>query len=276
MHAAAWAFEVGAVRCLALLDGVSRLDNARMLRRFPDATEADYRQAYRQLGLNYDEAASSLNVLLMRLGGETVLVDSGEGGKPHGGHLPRSLAQAGVHPAEVTLIVVTHSHGDHVQGLLNEHQQPAFPAARYVMNAAEWEWWAARTAADPAQRAIAAMMKGSGLQLIADREEILPGLQALPLPGHTPGHIGLRLTSYGAELLHLADLLHSPMQFVRPDWSAAFDHDKAAAATTRARALAEAADAGALVFFYHLAFPGLGRVARKGTAFWWEEAQRSA
>jgi glyoxylase-like metal-dependent hydrolase (beta-lactamase superfamily II) len=270
MNAASRAFEVGAARCLALLDGVSHIDNARMLRRFPDGTEADYRQVYQQMGLSYDEATSSLNVLLLRLESETVLVDGGEAGRTNGGNLPRSLAQAGVSPDEVTLVVVTHSHSDHVQGLLDERGQPTFPAARYVMSAAEWDWWQAPITADPYHQAIAAMMQARGLRLIASDEAIMPGLQALPLPGHTPGHIGLRLASQGAELLHLADLLHSPMQFARPDWSVAFDDDKALAATTRARALALAAQGGALAFFYHLPFPGLGRIIPEGAAFSWQ------
>ncbi|NJL57321.1 MBL fold metallo-hydrolase [bacterium] len=114
-----------------------------------------------------------------------------------------------------------------------------------------------------------AMMEERGLRLLAMDEAILPGLTALPTPGHTPGHIGLLFESAGERLLHLADLLHSPMQIVRPDWSAAFDADTSLSVPSREAALARAADTDALVMFYHLSFPGMGRVERHGTAFTW-------
>jgi glyoxylase-like metal-dependent hydrolase (beta-lactamase superfamily II) len=120
MSANHYPFQVGNIECMALLDGVSPIERDRFLRRYPDAAEADYRQAFAEIGLTLADAISSLNVLLVRMGDETILVDAGEGGRPRGGQLLSSMQAAGVDPAAVTLVIITHTHGDHVQGLLTE------------------------------------------------------------------------------------------------------------------------------------------------------------
>jgi glyoxylase-like metal-dependent hydrolase (beta-lactamase superfamily II) len=113
-------------------------------------------------------------------------------------------------------------------------------------------------------------MRARGLRVITMDETILPGLTAVPIPGHTPGQIGLLFESDGQKLLHLVDLLHSPMQFAHPEWSAVFDADTRVSVPTRRHALGRAADDHLLTFFYHLDFPGLGRVQRAGQGFTWQ------
>lgn len=271
MSAKSYTFRIGQAECMALHDGTSPIGIERFLGRFPDATEAEYREAYEALGLSLDAAESSMNVLVVRLGAETVLVDSGMGQNPPGGLLPESLRLAGVAPAEITTVVITHSHGDHVLGLLDEAGAPRFPRATYVISRPELAFWEERTAGGmAAQRPIVAMMGERGLRRIAMDEAILPGLTAIPLPGHTPGQVGLLLESEGERLFHLADLLHSPMQIAHPEWSAAFDADTARSVPTRRAALARVAKEGALAFFYHLPFPGLGHIGAGGDARAWE------
>ncbi len=264
-------FQVGEIACTALLDGASLLGRDGVVKRFPDADEAAYRRAFAEIGLSLDEADSSFNVLAARIGGETVLVDTGQGGRPNGGLLPESLRLAGIAPDEVTLVVITHTHGDHVLGLLTDDGEPAFPNASYVISKEEMAFWEARIddwAGD--QRPIVEMMEAKGLRLIEMDEAITPWLTAVPLPGHTPGQIGLVLESGGERLLHLADLLHTRMQFAHPEWSPTFDADTSISVPTRRAGLAGAADGGMLTLFYHLTFPGLGRVRRVGEAFGWE------
>ena len=271
MRAQWYPFKVGRVECMVLLDGASVLGKERMLRRYPDATEAEYRQAYADLGLSLDAADSSLNILVARIGDETVLVDTGEGGRPNGGWLLESMRLAGLAPEAITLVVLTHAHGDHVLGLLSDDHQPVFPHATYVMSQAEMAAWQARIAGDAAeQRPLVAMMEAQGLRLIAMDERIIPGMTAVPIPGHTPGQIAVLIESDDVQLIHLADLLHSPMQFAHPEWSASFDVDPSLSVPTRRAALGRAADATMLTLFYHLTFPGLGRVKRAETGFIWE------
>ena len=271
VSAKSYPFRVGNVDCVVLSDGASLLGRERILRRFTDATEAELRQAYADIEQSFDEADSSLNILVANIGGETVLVDSGEAGRPNGGHLPGSMRLAGIDPIAVTLVVLTHADGDHVQGLLSADYEPMFPNATYVISKQEMAYWQGRIDAGTVDHGpIITMMNRRGLRLIDMDEQILPGLLAVPIPGHKPGLIAVVLESEGERLIHLSDLLHSPIQFAHPEWSASFDVDTSLSVPTRRAALGRAADENMLTLFYHLTFPGLGRVKRAPMGFNWE------
>lgn len=261
------AFQIGEIHGHVFLEDAAIIGRERMLGRFPDVPEADLERAYADIGGSLDEADNAMNILLLRAADATVLVDTGQGGL-----LLQSMAAAGVAPAAVTLVVLTHTHGDHVLGLLTAGGEPAFPNATYVIAGPELDFWRGRM--DAAQRPLLAMMEARGLRVIAPDEQILPWLAAVPLPGHTPGQVGLVATSAGESLTHLADLLHAPVQFAHPGWSPRFDADTSVSVPTRREALGQMADAGRRVLFYHLPFPGLGRVRRAGDAFAWEPAAR--
>lgn len=271
MTAKSFAFDVGDVRCAVLLDGASIVGREGILRRYPDATEDDYRRAFAAIDLSLEEADSSLNALVMQLGDETVLVDAGEGKRPNRGYLMDSLQLAGIAPEAITRVVITHTHGDHILGLLTEAGEPTFPNATYVISREEMAFWEGRIAGPAVdQRRIVDMMERQGVRLIAMDEPIMPSLTAIPIPGHTPGQIALLLQSGSEKLIDMADLLHSPMQFAHPEWSSSFDADTSQSVPTRRALLGRAADENILALFYHLTFPGLGRVRRVGKGFSWE------
>ncbi|MBK8020960.1 MAG: MBL fold metallo-hydrolase [Chloroflexi bacterium] len=275
MSAKSSPFRVGEIDCVALRDGVTVIGAAGILKRYPDATETDYRQAFADIGQSLDEAESSLNILLARVGGETLLVDAGEGGRPRGGFLLEGMALAGIAPESVTRVILTHTHGDHVQGLLTADGTPTFPNAIHVISAEELAFWRGRIAQGTADHGpILAMMEAKGLRAIGMDEAILPGVTAVPLPGHTPGQIGVLLESEGQRLIHMADALHSPMQFAHPEWSPSFDADTRFSVPTRRHALGRAADREMLAMFYHLPFPGVGRVHRADPGFLWEPLEK--
>jgi glyoxylase-like metal-dependent hydrolase (beta-lactamase superfamily II) len=260
-----YSFRVGSVNCTVLLDGAWVLGAEGMVERYPNGTEDAYRQAYSDIGLSLDEADNSMNILVARIGDDVVLFDtgSGVGDKPDGGYLLDSLQQAGISPESITLVVLTHADGDHVLGLLSEDQQPVFPNATYVISREELAFWQGRIETSrQTQRPIVEMMQAKGLRLINMDEQILPGLTAVPMPGHKPGQIGLLLTSDDQGLLHLADVLHSPMQFAHPEWCPTFDVDPETAVQSRVRGLDMAARDKLLTLFYHLTFPGLGYIER--------------
>ncbi len=269
--AKSYPFSVGSFQCAVLLDGTSFLGKERILKRFPDATEAEYRQAYAEIRLSLDAADSSFNVLLAKIDSDTILVDTGEGGKPTGGLLHQSLILAGVEPEAVTLIVITHCDGDHVLGLLTEDDRAAFANAKFVISKEEMAYWQGRIDREvPEQQPIVSMMEVKGLRLIEMDERILPGLTAVPLPGHTPGQIGALIESGNEKLMVMGDLLHSPIQFAYPEWSASYDIDTSISVPTRRAALGRVADENMLALLYHLTFPGLGRVKRAEKGFTWE------
>jgi glyoxylase-like metal-dependent hydrolase (beta-lactamase superfamily II) len=263
-------FTVGRVACTVLLDGAAHLGKEGILRRYPDATEDDYRAAFAQVGRSLDDADSAFNLMLIELGSERILIDAGEGGKPKGGWVVESLRLAGMTPDAITQIILTHTHRDHVLGLLTHDVQPVFPNARYVISREELAYWRGRVASGEVDDgAILRMLDAQGVHEIAMDAQIAPGLIAIPLPGHTPGQIGLLLENDGARLLHGADALHQPFQFAHPEWSPTFDLDTSVSVPTRRAFLTQTAASGALTLFYHLTFPGLGYVQQNGTTFTW-------
>lgn len=263
-----YSFTVGQIACTVLLDGASLLGVERVLRRFRDATEADYRRAYADIGLSLDTADTSFNILVARVGDQTVLIDTGEAGRPNGGLLAQSMHEAGIAPDAITLVVITHADGDHVLGTVRDDGTSAFPNASFVISKPEMDHWQHRIDAGSVDHGAAlAVMQQQGLRLIEPDEQIIPGVAAVPLIGHTPGQIGVLLASDGAVLIVLSDLLHTPMQFAHPEWSSSFDLDSTRSVPTRRAALGRAADEGMLALFYHLTFPGLGYVERARAGF---------
>ena len=105
---------------------------------------------------------------------------------------------------------------------------------------------------------------------VGDGDEIAPGVRAVSAPGHSPGHTGLLVESEGEALLALVDVLHMLIQFANPGWHHRFDSDGVLAAETRRAQLERAARDNLLTLFYHLPFPGLGRVVRQGDAYRWQ------
>lgn len=259
-------FNVGQIECVVMSDGGGVIGAERMMSRFPNGDETAYRQAYAALGLDFDQADSGLNILLAKIGGETVLIDAGQAGRPNGGELPHNMRAAGIAPESITLVVLTHSHVDHVQGLIADDHTAVFPNARYVISRAEHAFWQRNLGENP----VLPMLEERGLRLIDMDESIIPGVTAVPLPGHTPGQIGVLFESDRESLIHLADALHSPMQFAHPEWSPRFDADPTASVLTRRAVLARCADHHLLTMFYHLTFPGVGIVRRSESGFVWD------
>jgi glyoxylase-like metal-dependent hydrolase (beta-lactamase superfamily II) len=225
-------------------------------------------------GVALDDMAVSVNCFLIESAGRRYLVDAGNGRirGPDLGHLPQALAQAGCAPAAVDVLLMTHMHGDHCVGLYDDGGRAVFPNATLFASAAEHRFWSeARdlnemqlTQVDFARTAFAAYHGRT--TLLAPGAEVVPGIEMVALPGHTPGHVGYLIG--GARLLLWGDIAHVPaLQMPRPDWYFRFDVDPPAAIATRRRILARAAAEDLVVAGAHLPFPGAGRIERAGDAF---------
>lgn len=267
-------FQVGAFDLLLVEEATTPRPVAAWL---PDAPPTELEQVVRAHGLDPAAVAMSISPLVIRVGARTLLVDTGErkGSLP----LPARLSAAGVDPAAIDTVIITHGHMDHVAGILDAAGEFAFPNARYLIWQSEWADWSAadRFAAGDPPKPIWDALKAhpERIDRIGDdvpAVTILPGLRALPAPGHTVGQITLEITSGGAQALLIADAAHHWFQLDRPEWSPKFDRDKALAAQTRRALFERAARDHALLVAYHFPFPGVGYVVERAGAFHWEQA----
>jgi glyoxylase-like metal-dependent hydrolase (beta-lactamase superfamily II) len=185
----------------------------------------------RAAGAPTDRITLSVNALLVREGHHVVLIDTGIGQKAHG-ELLESLHEAGEKPAAVTDVLITHSHGDHVGGLVDAEGHLAFPKATIRMSAPEWEFMQSKSAPDVAK------VIAKKVHTFEPGAQVLPGIKAVPLKGHTPGHTGYEVSSGNDHLLYIGDLAHSSIiSLAKPQWGVQFDSDGPAAKATRAETL---------------------------------------
>lgn len=225
-----------------------------------------------------DRFVNGFTPTLVNTGAELVLFDTGlgEGARANGlGQTRAQLEAAGYKPEDVTIVIITHFHGDHIGGLM-EGSAPAFPNARYVTGQAEYDFWTApERLAGPTEgnaKAVEAKVKPltEKMTFVGDGGSVISGITAMAAAGHTPGHMIYMLESSGKRLVLTADTAnHYVVSIQRPDWHVAFDADKDAAAATRQKVLGMIADERLPFIGYHMPWPGVGYLERIDGGFRW-------
>jgi glyoxylase-like metal-dependent hydrolase (beta-lactamase superfamily II) len=277
-----YAVQIGDIDVLVVSDGVLPLPTKMLGHNADPAARAAWMS---DMFLPPDAFDWALNVVVVRSGSQTILIDAGLGADPDL-HLPRAgqlihrLEAAGIDLASVTDVVLTHMHMDHIGGLIVDGVKERLrPDLRIHVAAAEVKFWespdfsltAMPQGFPDALRSAAkrfAQVYHNHLRQFDEEHEIAPGVVLRRTGGHTPGHSVVRVASGGDALTFAGDAVFA-VGFDQPEWHNGFEHDPEEAARVRIRLLRELAETGEMLVATHLPFPSVGRVARDGDVFRW-------
>ena len=268
-------FKVGSFLVTMMHDGYSRRPVEGLVRNAP---VEEVRAVLAESFLPTTHYDGVYTVPFIRAGSHLLAFDCGTGGQMSAtaGQLQANMRAAGIRPEDVTHVVQTHFHADHINGLTTAQNVAFFPNAEVVVPETEWAWWSDtgnETRTPEGQRAHfanAARRFGpyaSRIRRLAAGAEVVPGIRAVAAYGHTPGHTLFHVADGNQQLLVLADTTHRPELFVRrPDYQSLFEFDAAMAAATRRRVLDQVATDRMQVAGYHFPFPATGFIGRDGNS----------
>lgn len=268
--------KVGNIEVVSLLDGSTEFSNDLMIEAKPEDLSAAKER-------NFLDAAKPfpgyVNGFLINNGGKFTLVDTGaRGAMPGAGRLGAQLAALGVSPDQISEIILTHGHPDHVGGLLDEQAMRVFPKASVRISDVEMDFWfdikneekysQKKQLFDIAKKYLGAYRSSGQIDTFKMGADLGGGLSSIALPGHTPGHSGVRVSDGADQLIIWADIVHVPaMQFFNPDQSIGYDFEPEQAKATRKKIFAEAEKDRVRVAGMHLCFPAIGHVAKNGSGY---------
>lgn len=272
-------FKLGEFEVVTLLDGFIQMDGPHPI--FGMNQPAEAVQAYAQANfLPPTKIENQFTPVLVNTGSALVLFDTGNGParRPGAGNLVGVLRAVGYEPSQVDVVVLTHFHGDHNGGLM-ENGAPVYPNARYVTGQVEYDFWTAPDRLSGPTEAGARLVQSNVVPLapkmsfVADGGDVVPGIRALQAFGHTPGHMIYHLESGGRRMLLWVDTSnHFIMSVQRPEWHVRSDMDRDMAVATRRRVLDMAATDRIPVSGYHMPFPAVGFVERTSDGYRWVPA----
>jgi len=283
-NAGTYRFQVGEIAATVVSDGVITGPPTVYA---GDAPEQELAEVLRRAFLPTDLMTLNLNTVLLEIGGQRVLLEAGAGQTmgEGGGRLFRHLEAAGLTAADIDIVVISHTHPDHVGNLRGPDGGRAFPNATVMAPQPDWAFFVENdpdlsympVPADFQQRFAANIQTSvapyaEDIVLYTPGDELLPGLTTVPAPGHTPGMAALLVHSGSDQLLLTADLAYHPVVNVNRPWRPGPDRDQETAAASRQRIFDRAAAERMLVLGFHYPFPGLGHILRTDGGYAWVPA----
>ncbi|PZQ47706.1 MAG: MBL fold metallo-hydrolase [Micavibrio aeruginosavorus] len=269
---------VGSIQVTALLDGTTEFSDD--LFTSVGGKEEDLKASKEK---NFFDAGKPfpgfVNGFLVNTGSRLTLIDTGaRGAMPKAGKLVDNLAAAGVSPDDIDEIIITHAHPDHAGGLLDDKGMRVFPKSSVRISREDLDFWfdAEQKAKFPqkaqlfdmAQKLLSPYRNSGQIETFPMGNDLGKGLSSVSLPGHTPGHSGIRISDGAEQLLIWADIVHLPaVQFENPQQSIGYDIDPDQARKTRAKIFDEVATDKIRVGGMHLCFPAIGHVAKRGSGY---------
>jgi glyoxylase-like metal-dependent hydrolase (beta-lactamase superfamily II) len=282
MADASYRYKVGDIEVTVLTDGFRMVpvDDKYLV----NAGAADLAKALAAAKLPTDAMKNTYSPIVLNTAGKRVLIDTGNGeaalkpSKGERGTLNGNLAAAGIARETIDVVVISHFHADHVNGLLTADNKPAFPRAEIKVPEAEWKFWM-----DDGEMSRAS--KGRMTELFANNrrvfgalgrkvtpyvwgQEVVSGLTAMGTPGHSIGHTSFMLASGGKQVFVQSDVCNNAFVFApHPDWQGFFDQDPPAAAATRRRVYDMLVADKLPVQAFHFPFPALARIEKAGSGY---------
>jgi len=279
MPEGSYQFQVGSIRCAVLSDGYYSYPLDWF---FPNADPARLLEALDRRRLPQHAVISPYTCLLIETGRHVVLVDTGAGpGSRTSGAIIARLEMMGIRPRDVTTVILTHAHPDHIGGTVGPAGRPVFAHARHVLSEYEWEFWS-RPRPDLSAMQVPDEIKapyGSGarrcieqlrfqIETVDGEKEVVPGIRVIPAPGHTPGHLAVMIEADGERLLNIGDAAVHPLHLEFPDLQNGFDQEPLEAAYTRRELLDRAVSERMLLMAIHFPLPSVGSVAQLPASGW--------
>jgi glyoxylase-like metal-dependent hydrolase (beta-lactamase superfamily II) len=268
-------FRVRSFECFALCDGGADYTLESMVTNAQRSDVEAYLQAH---GLRTDLIPTPYTYLYVDTGEHKILVDMGAGDLfPTTGRLLQSIDQAGISPESIDSIFISHAHPDHVGGALNDQDELIFTNATYYICQNEWDFWFSEQAINQVSELFITFARKKltplkeRMLLIEKEKEILPGVEVLFAPGHTPGHMVVSFKSEGEQLLYTGDTVLHPLHLERPDWLPVYDILPELASVSKSHIFNLAAATKSLVLGQHFPpFPNLGYIVKREIGWTWQ------
>jgi glyoxylase-like metal-dependent hydrolase (beta-lactamase superfamily II) len=271
-------YKVGSIEATAIYDGIWRKPHDPTF--IKDVTVDETKAALMKAGLATEFMPIPLTVLVLKIGDRHIMIDAGSGAgqwQANATHLPANMKAAGIDRSQISTILISHFHPDHVWGLMEKGMNAAvFPEAELVVNRVEYKFWTepGRVETLPEGRRAAGKRIAdvfptwNNWRLVEGGTEVAPGIQILQAFGHTPGHSVFLVTSGSDQLMVSNDIMYVPALLApHPDWQGAYDQDGPMAMTTRRKIIDRVISDRMMICGAHFPFPGLGTFANDGNAY---------